>query len=410
MENSSEDSIVLHHDTQYLHLLWESNSSEINVSRSPPNSNTRKNITITKDLIENLNRHNIIIIDSKYKSNEPKNTYTLYTSVLKPIFEVLGIKFTYYKTSSPDSIQEIANTIDHNISKQYLILFISGDTTIFELINFVYSKYQNNLSEIPQITVQPFPHGTGNALSISMGATNDLLAIEKLFEFNKTHLPLYQLSSNTNLNPVNPILKHLQNKNLLFMIVSSWCLHSTLVYESDKPELRNNYGSERFRIAANKILKENPVFKAKLKFLPDGKPYTYNEKTKSWTFDNSNENFSKLSYLVVAGVSNFEKTFKISPDSKISSDELHLITIPYLPSDTTISLMDDAYNNGVHVRNPLVGYETICNGKTLQVEIDDSMSSDLSIICLDGSSWEVTGSKRVLSINVFDKSFLHFLS
>ena len=72
--------------------------------------------------------------------------------------------------------------------------------------------------------------------------------------------------------------------------------------------------------------------------------------------------------------------------------------------------MNDAYNNGIHINNPLVGYEKISKTKTSEIEIDNSMPSKLSIICLDGSSLEVTGNDRKLSITAFDQSFLYYLS
>lgn len=405
---SSNDNLVLKYDTQYLSLSYDEKLSQINLSRSlPEDYDDHKIISINNNLISNLNNHQIFIIDSKI-SPINSTSYSLYESVLKPIFQILGINYTYLKTNSSNSIKEYADLINNDFEK-YLILSISGDTTIFEFINYVYSNYQNNLNNIPNLTILPFPHGTGNALSISMNNLNDLNSIEKLFSWNQRHLPIYQLNSNNNLIPINDLLNTLQNKNILFTVVASWCLHSTLVYESDKPELRNNYGSERFRIAANKILAENPVFKGKITLQPDNKSFIYNGN--KWSLDSINSNtFTDLSYLVVAAVPNFEKTFKISPHSTIESDELHLITIPLVPSDKTISLMNDAYNNGIHINNPLVGYEKISKTKTLEIEIDNSMSSELSIICLDGSSWEVTGNDRKLSITTFDQSFLYYLS
>jgi diacylglycerol kinase family enzyme len=379
-------------------------------------------ININQKLIDKLNSYNIYVIESVTAG---KNTsFDFYNLIFKKLLINFGINHIHFQTEKASSINEFAksfcneNNDDNNKNKEnsnYLFIFLSGDTSIFEFINSFYYQFHNT-SLIPNITILPFPQGTGNALSNSLNINNNLIAIKKFFEANQRHLPLYQLQSFKNLKSINPSLSSFtKNKSILFMIVASWGLHSTLVYESDKPEMRLNYGSERFKIAAEKILEANPVFKGRISINnnSENKSLIFNKISQSWELStiintSDNNNIQDLSYFLLAAVSNFEETFVISPDSIVENDQLHVVSIPYVPSNIIMNLMMDAYNKGSHIESNLVYYKPIASSLTL--EIENTMDPSLSIICLDGSSWSVVGDDRKLIFSLLPQSFLKVLA
>lgn len=366
-------------------------------------------ISISKHTINQLNSYDIHIIESL---NAGKNdaSASFYLLVLKKLYAKLGVHHSHLQTESTNSIPNFAKSFNNNstassISEKYLFIFLSGDTSIFEFINSFYFQFPNT-NEIPHITILPFPQGTGNALCHSLKIHDNLIGIKKLFQLNEVHLPLYQFQTSNKLESVNSSLSSfINNESILFMIVASWGLHSTLVYESDKPEMRSQYGSERFRIAAAKILESSPVFKSQL--IDNDKYLSFNKSANSWELSSSPIK-QDISYFLLAAVSNFEETFKISPSSILKMDELHAVAIPYSSSATIMSLMNDAYNNGSHIKNSLVYYKPVEDSFTLR--IDDEMDSSLSIVCLDGSSWRVLGKDRKLVCKTLKQSFLHILS
>lgn len=239
----------------------------------------------------------------------------------------------------------------------------------------------------------------------SIGLHDDISCIQALFKFNRHHLPLYSLQTSATLLPTNPALSNLADLSqtpILFTVVASWGLHSLIVYESDKSELRSRYGAERFRIAATKILEENPVFKGSI--LNNKLYYSFQN---GWR-ESPIECTQDLSYFVLAALSNFEEKFTISPASLVERDQLHMVAIPYSPSVEVMELMNAAYDNGRHISSNLVCYKPV--DQELTITLNEATDPDKCIICLDGSSWKVTGPDKKLVFSYVDQSFLHFLS
>lgn len=375
-------------------------------------------IEVTQETLDTLNSYKLAVIEST-KAGRHSLYSSFYKAILKPLFSALGIRHSYLQTTSASSLQEYAAAADlSRPSAKLLYLFLSGDTSIFEFVNCLFPRVQDagfTGSSAPEIIVLPFPHGTGNALCNSLKLFNDIESIKALFRLRPRHLPLYQLQSHTKLESKNPSLaKFSQEKSIFFLVVASWCLHSTLVFESDKPEMRAKYGSERFRIAAMKILEKNPVFKAKITIQPDGESLSYNDDSRSWSSftpkTTSLEQVIDLSYFLLAAVSNFEKTFMISPHSVVAEERLHLLAIPHIPADDIMALMNAAYDSGKHIQDNRVYYSPLEKSSSLELSISDEMDPSLSTICLDGSSWEVKGNDRKLTFSTVQQSFLHFLS
>lgn len=408
--------LTIKHKSGIINVLGENADVELGIVSTDENivSNVDDTINITSEILTTLNSYDINVIDSvKAGKKVHSSQYNFYASVLKPIFDTLEINHKHLVTTSANSIQEFAQSLlDKSPTKNQLYLFLSGDTSIFEFINFLYPSFsKSSISSLINITILPFPHGTGNALCNSIKLFDNILSIKALFRCHISHLPLYKLESNNKLQSLNENpLKFPDNSTIFFLVVASWCLHSLLVYESDTPEMRQKYGSDRFKIAAMKILEQNPIFNANITFEnSDIKSLSYNDENKHWSVDNTFKEQS-LSYFLLAGVSNFEKTFKISPDSKPEKDQLHLLVFPHMPSDDILKLMYDAYDSGKHVNDPRVFYKALNLSSSLQLKLSDDIDPELDILCLDGSSWKVTGPDKSLAFSVHRQSVFYYLS
>ncbi|KAG0679055.1 hypothetical protein C6P40_004604 [Pichia californica] len=414
--SDTETQLVLkytNHPSKSLNVVFNISDLALKLLPNPDTSlleNNSETILITEDIINALNKYDIQIIDSQ-KSGGKATVSSFYNDILNPIFTTFGINHKYLKTISAHSIQEYANSVNLHPGSKSLYLFLSGDTSIFEFVNFLLKRTPSTNFFDSNISILPFPHGTGNALCHSLMLSNDLLCLKAFFKGHSHHLPLYRINSNSSLICKDESLSNLLNPNipnqLYFLVVASWCLHSSLVYLSDTPEMRSNYGSERFRIAAKKILEENPTFKAKISFQPDNKYLSY--QNNKWSISPSQIS-NDLSYFLLSAVSNFEKNFKISPNSVVGNDQLHLLSIPHIKPDEIMNIMNLAYNKGSHLNDQYIYYSPLKNGNSLELEISNEMDSLMSIICLDGSSWEVKGIDRKLTFSYFDQSFLHYIA
>lgn len=411
--------LLVNYDSKSLLLFSEEDSNGLNVSSDttyysrllePHNgddtiSDSTKTVSLTQETSDNLNTFDIYVIES-VKSGKIK-TERLYNTVLKNVFSFVGIQnYTYLETSSPDSIGDFAEHIKKKSlpTSKLLLLFLSGDTVMFEFLNSFYYLYPSTDST-PQTYILPFPHGTGNALANSLHFYSDLDSIKALLQFKPVHLPVYQMKTHDTLTSINKLLLNLiQNPSILFLVVASWGLHSNLVYESDKPEMRIKYGAERFKIAANHVLAENPVFTGSIQ--DNNCYYIFNSQKGKWE-STKDSSLQDLSYFLLSAVSNLEKTFEISPNSKIDQDLLHLVAIPHVDSDKVMKLMYEAYNHGAHVNDDLVLYKPT---KSISLNMQSPNSGKSEIICLDGSLWEVSGTTRNLNFSILQQTFLHVLT
>ncbi|CAI8503607.1 unnamed protein product [Pichia kudriavzevii] len=385
--DKEEDPVIVTEDANGLemHLLGETSLQKMDT------------FLIEDETLARLCKVEIILIASTH--SKKKSTHL----VVGQLFDYYGIKYTLLETTTPKSITEFAQR-NYTTGQEYLFLFFSGDTCLFEFVNFFYREFANP-EDIPSTTFLPFPHGTGNAMANSIGLHDDISCIQALFKFNRHHLPLYSLQTSATLLPTNPALSNLADLSqtpILFTVVASWGLHSLIVYESDKSELRSRYGAERFRIAATKILEENPVFKGSI--LNNKLYYSFQN---GWR-ESPIECTQDLSYFVLAALSNFEEKFTISPASLVERDQLHMVAIPYSPSVEVMELMNAAYDNGRHISSNLVCYKPV--DQELTITLNEATDPDKCIICLDGSSWKVTGPDKKLVFSYVDQSFLHFLS
>lgn len=293
----------------------------------------------------------IVIIDS-VNSGSGRTEKNIYKSILKPLLDKFQIDAEYVSTDSPTAIANFAEKLP---TDDYLIIFISGDTSINELVNNLEMRDGDG-----SIVVFPIPAGTGNALALSLGIVDVPTAITKLFTGNISNLHLYQIDlPKGSAYLVNqekiPIVKPVN-----FLVVFSWAFHASLVADSDTPELRK-FGLDRFKMAASDNLAREQSYPGQ---------YLVNNKTISGPF----------SYWVLTPAKKFEPTFEILPNGDILDNNLHIVSFN---TDTDImEVMMQIYQQGQHIHNPKVVYEKVDGKLVLNATTNEPIERRF---CIDGA-------------------------
>ncbi|CDK28237.1 unnamed protein product [Kuraishia capsulata CBS 1993] len=317
----------------------------------------------------------IYVIDSIMSGSGRTDSRDPYPLILKPIFARLGVIHEYIKLGDSQASSKLCHQFPGDVP--LTLIFLSGDTTLSEFIN--------SLSGISgsgrDVTLLPIPMGTGNAYSHSVGIHNVADAVKALFgaQVNPFNCYSAKFSEGTHLPTGGDV------DEMLFFVVASWGLHASLVADSDSPELRQ-FGIQRFKMAFEDLMKENPSFHGQLGILHD--------EVEEFLSDDT------LSYFVIAAVPRFEEKFCISPKSDPKYSTLYVISFDYqVNTENSMKIMGEAYNNGAHIENPLVRYLEVKAPKTIALKVKES-NERLSRICIDGKIVVLGGDKtlRVKSV------------
>jgi diacylglycerol kinase family enzyme len=224
------------------------------------------------------------------------------------------------------------------------------------------------------------PLGTGNALFHSLHRPSDLPSIyiqglrtllhgipKPLPTFKVQFSPGARLLSNEG-RTATPLV----NNTLYGAVVASYGLHATLVADSDTTEYRK-HGAKRFGLVANDLL-----------FPPEGaSPHAYEADVT--LFKEGEEvvvDAKEHGYVLASLVSNLEKAFTISPESKPLDGQLRVVHFGAINGEQTMNVMKEAYNNGNHVSLDAVSYESV-SGLRIQFR-EQGESSKWRRCCIDG--------------------------
>ncbi|QPG77097.1 hypothetical protein FOA43_004500 [Brettanomyces nanus] len=357
-------------DSEYRFSILASSSDATQISSLPIHLTSRK----------------ILVIDSILSGNRiaEKN---FYRDILNPLFVLLDISSDYIETTSSTSVSDQAHSLQSGTA--YLVIIISGDTSLNEFVNCVRKD-----SDVAFLTVA---QGTGNAFANSIGLSTGLDTVKSLLLGTYHNFHLYR----SQFDPPGSLIDEEDHtirtvRSLLFFVVGSWCLHSTLVADSSSAEMRRKYGQLRFHKAAESILKQNPDFVGSI---------ITHHKDRSFSVIESKTN---LSYFIVTALPRFEPTFLISPNSLPQSHQLHLLYFPHTTPESTMEIMNQAYSNGSHISNPLVRYLAIDSGDFVTLQLDDSITSDsFSKICIDGNIILMNGKGRTVTFDCVESNLLY---
>ncbi|KAI5795308.1 hypothetical protein DFH27DRAFT_626590 [Peziza echinospora] len=274
----------------------------------------------------------------------------VYSKTVKPLFEnhlnlIEGTGYTLVKTTTATTIHEYisglsspnTNTKAHN----HTILLLSGDTSLFELIN----SFPTTTTSSPKITLLPLPTGTGNAFATSTYPTTHPLT--SLLLGTPTPLPLISVTFPPTTSLKSTSLPTPPSNTLYASVVLSWAFHAALVADSDTQFYRTTYpDTTRFFIAAQANLLPTP-------HLYKGKISTLNNDGSSWTEIKTPSTPGTPDgywYFLATLISNLESTFPISPLTTPSTGK-------GAEEGPLMDVMNAVYDNGRHITLPAVGYE-----------------------------------------------------
>ncbi|KAK4163178.1 sphingosine kinase 1 [Cladorrhinum sp. PSN259] len=288
-------------------------------------------------------------------------------------------KGTHYEltvTNSKNSVKEFAASLKGNET----ILLLSGDGGVVDLINSFSPSESAEVKQSPVIALLPL--GTANALFHSLHKRDEpssssslVLALRTLLKGDARDLPTFRAS----FSPGSKLAGSEDGEevdHLRGAIVTSYGFHASLVHESDTPQYRV-HGSKRFGMAAAELLKLSHGYdcRVQVRRRPGEKEF---EEVKVGGGE-------KFSYVLVTLVSNLEKTFTISPESKVLDGKLRLVYFGDVGGERTMDIMKAAYDEGKHVRMEEVGYEDV---EEVRVEVRES-DERWRVVCVDGTVVEV---------------------
>ncbi|KAH6855757.1 ATP-NAD kinase-like domain-containing protein [Chaetomium sp. MPI-CAGE-AT-0009] len=195
--------------------------------------------------------------------------------------------------------------------------------------------------------------------------------------------------------------------HLVGAVVASYGFHASLVWESDTPAYRV-HGSKRFAMAAGELLKLGHVYQVGVDVLRsgdvvrsgegggaggdggvDGGGFVALRPGGGGAGEVEGEGESKrgggFNYVLATLVSNLEKTFAISPESRPLDGRLRLVHFGDVGGAKTMEIMMAAYREGEHVGMPGVGYEDVEEVRVTVAEEDPRWRK----VCVDGSIVEL---------------------
>ncbi|MCJ1243145.1 hypothetical protein MMC30_000342 [Trapelia coarctata] len=318
---------------------------------------------------------------------------SFFGNVVHQTFEALGLsgqQYEVHRTTSERFIGDFTRDIllpRANQGIQQTVLLLSGDGGAVDIINALLRPPMGIGFVKPTIGIVAM--GTGNALANSSGLLQDSTKGLRSFLRGKPHnLPTFTAK----FSPGSELLtnegcrsEHLPQEGGYFgvlhgAVVCSWGLHASLVADSDTTEYRK-YGSERFQMAAKELL-----------YPSDGsKPHAYKGRVTLFRMNAGGREYpeyldrSEHTYILATLVSNLEEKFMISPRSKSLDGQLRLVHFGALSSEEILRILGMATSGGGHIREAVVGYQTI-EGMRINIQEPDSRWRR---ICVDGKIVQV---------------------
>ncbi|KAF8468833.1 hypothetical protein BDZ91DRAFT_721211 [Kalaharituber pfeilii] len=376
-----------------------------------------------------------VILSTGAGSNGSKsNASELYDRTVKTVLHEIGFHekdeventpdhitnfYSVIRTTSEETIKNFAAELFSKSAsslpprKNQTIILLSGDTSLFELINAIPTPFP---SFAPKLRIALLPTGTGNALASSTHLSYH--PISALLLGSPHALPLFH----ANFSPDARLLTRKEKQKipqagLYGAVVLSWAFHASLVADSDTPAYREKYpGLERFKVAARENLQ--PAL-----HLYKGRVSVQRHPNSAWEDLQKElaEQDRGYLYFLATLVSRLEATFLINPLGMPLDGLLRVVNFGKLPmpaisvaeaqemgAKSVLQAMEAAYDNGKHVELPGVGYER--NGvEGVKVWIDEEDYVDKNDtargvgrwrrICIDGAIVEM-GKGGWIEVNV----------
>jgi diacylglycerol kinase family enzyme len=320
-----------------------------------------------------------------------------FDQTLKPVLNQHLVSHTVHTTTSAKSISQLCTSRFIPAAckgVKQTILLLSGDGGVIDIANTIATSLMRDTYDHREasVFVKPviclFPLGTANALATSAGISVD--PISTLLTGRPRPLPIFEARFSkggklvTEYGQAREPITHPDDPEprMYGAVVFSWGLHASLVATSDTPEYRK-HGVERFKMAAQELLKESHVYKGKVRIKRDrygdfedlvypalntaSNTESETDRSAGTNSSTTNTNTTPPSsspdehiYILAPLVSSLEPSFLISPHTQTPSNTLRLLAIA--PSQTgtqaqraeknsaeLMRILSLAYQNGAHV-------------------------------------------------------------
>ena len=341
---------------------------------------------------------------------------TFYGGVVRPLlasWDYHDHDYNVLQTTSEDSIKDYAAgtlSAKANAGVRQLILLLSGDGGIVDIINGLFSCHPNPRFVKPVVGLLVL--GTGNALASSSGLNSDAThGLRSFWRGGPRRIPTFiaRFSPGARLlvdqgrkQERLPVDEHGYG-SLHGAVVTSWGLHASLVADSDTAAYRK-HGRLRFQMAANELLHPS-----------NGSPsHVYHGKITASTTDKNGVERAVVwertehMYVLATQVAQLEAGLTISPRSRPLDGRLRVVHFGVLPSARVMEILGKAFDGGKHIGEPEVGYESV---DTLRIEVHETdprwrrVCVDGKIVLLEEGGWlEVTKEDRDVVDLVVDSS------
>ena len=300
-----------------------------------------------------LDTHTELYVIDSVKSGTGRTPETdFYGKVIKPVFKTLNLKHTYLKTTSPTSVASFASGLD--CTRSYMMLFLSGDTSISEFLNNLPKGGPETPNPQPTLSILPIPMGTGNALASSLGYMSPVDALRQ-FLTSPTKLANF---------PVYSVTFPDKTKTYFFIILSLG-FHANLLHLCTNSPEYLKMGVERFQIASSHILDTYDLnLHLSLRRVKPSHKGTNEETTNEELLADGT-----YAYFAIINTPNLEPKYIPSPLSNPVSKQLYLLAYSSgLDSETLVNNIMQGYHN--KVGSP-IGQDLEKNGITYLPLLED---------------------------------------
>ncbi|CEL11397.1 hypothetical protein ASPCAL14499 [Aspergillus calidoustus] len=378
------------HDSGYSLLFFNPDTN------TPPNL---RRIHLTTAPSKLVSDHLLLDTPNFYNSNNPIKLHfiistasgtgtakLLFSNILRPLLSYLGLdSYEVHETQSSQTITDLCYSLfipQAEAGIQQTIVLLSGDGGLCDVIDAFYSSAKS-IHATPNIAL--FPAGTGNAMASSIGlVAHPKAALMALLCGKPTRVPVFAATFSHGARYVqdsptqSQTAAELPCRRVYGGVVASWGLHAALVADSDTTEYRK-FGAERFRMAANELLypsdgSESHRYRGLVTLF--GKNGQGQGDTKPEETIESTEHM----YVLATLVSNLEKDFMISPESKPLDGSLRVIRFGPLSAERAMQVLSLAYQNGQHILDSDVEYREI---EGIRIGFDEP-EERWRRVCIDG--------------------------
>ncbi|BFZ56345.1 hypothetical protein PYCC9005_003391 [Savitreella phatthalungensis] len=316
-----------------------------------------------------------VVVLSSPESGSGLATQT-YSRLLLPIFKHFKVAHSHINLKDENMAHYLAS--NGQFTPNTIFVLLSGDGVLHEVVNGLSQNPHFSQINTP-IRLAVVPCGSGNGMSSSLKMTTIAQGLRGLFKNNWQPLQVMSVRS--------------QSLGLQYAcVVFSYGFHAAVVHDSQSPQMKQAYGSNRFKEAAIKHLKPKPYSYRGALVLSDALRHP--------DFEQSSRAQDQVvggrehSYILVTRCSNLESDWKIAPLASPMGNPGKLDVVRMsgdLNASELSGVLMSAYSMGAQINDPRFEYYR-ATGAVLAVGAEDE---DRRRVCIDGAIHTVQYGEQV---------------